>query len=384
LSRGIWSVLLAVGCASRFALEAEHAQLKKEVADAQARQRCAPKELALAEANLAFVELEFEQGDPRRAGDHLLEGLAASKVAAACPARPVEQPKAEPVKTVVATSGTDTDGDGVPDAEDVCITVPEDLDGFKDSDGCPDVDDDGDGVMDGVDRCPRDAEDRDGFMDQDGCPDPDNDGDGVPDAQDACPNEPGSPSSMGCAVRDRDGDGIPDTADQCPDQPETVNGYLDQDGCADNKPSRVEVTEKAIVIKQRINFATGKAIILPDSFPVLDEVAQAMKDYPKIKVEIGGHTDNVGDDTQNQRLSKNRADSVFEYLLSKGVPGPRMVTIGYGETRPIDTNMTEVGRQTNRRVEFNIVEGGLDQARPESPRPPPPAAPAPAPAPLPW
>ena len=84
-------------------------------------------------------------------------------------------------------------------------------------------------------------------------------------------------------------------------------------------------------------------------------------DAPNIKVEIGGHTDNVGDDAGNQRLSKSRADAVFEYLLAHGVRADRMLTMGYGETRPIDTNMTDAGKLANRRVEFVIMDNGLNQ-----------------------
>jgi outer membrane protein OmpA-like peptidoglycan-associated protein len=325
---------------------------------------CAPKDLALADANLDFAKLEFEEGDTRRAAEHIRIARDHAKIAAACAAPAAPEPKVEaPARitppVVVTPTVTDRDGDGVKDDEDVCPADPEDLDGFKDADGCPDVDDDMDGVPDTLDRCPREAEDRDNVEDADGCVDPDNDHDGVLDAADACPNEPGAPPN-GCPSRDRDADGVGDATDTCPDQPETRNGYLDEDGCPDTKPQRVEVTADQIVIKQRINFASGKATILPDSYPVLDDVAQAMKDYPNIRIEIGGHTDNQGDDAANQRLSKGRADSVFEYLLSRGISAQRMLTVGYGETRPIDTNMTESGRLNNRRVEFVIVNGALN------------------------
>jgi outer membrane protein OmpA-like peptidoglycan-associated protein len=193
-------------------------------------------------------------------------------------------------------------------------------------------------------------------MDADGCPDTDNDGDGVDDANDACPNEKGAIADRGCPQLDRDRDGVGDSVDACPDAPETMNGYSDEDGCPDTKPTRIEITEEQIVIKQRVNFATGKATILGDSFPVLDDVAQVMRDYPRLKVEIGGHTDNVGDEAVNQRLSKARADAVFEYLLTKGIPANRMMTVGYGEMKPIDTNSTDAGRLANRRVEFRITE----------------------------
>jgi outer membrane protein OmpA-like peptidoglycan-associated protein len=355
-------------------LQADRDALVHELDLARARVHCQPVDLALAEANLAFADVELDEGDARRAVEHLTDGRNHAEIASGCPAdapRETEPVPTAPIKVAPPkpATPTDKDGDGVSDADDSCPNDPEDLDAFKDADGCPELDNDNDGVSDSADRCPMQAEDRDNFEDADGCPDADNDRDGVADIEDKCPNEAGAAMDGGCPSRDRDHDGIGDEIDQCLTEPEVVNGYLDMDGCPDQKPSRVEITSEQIVIKQRINFATGKDVILPDSFPVLDDVAQAMKDYPKIKVEIGGHTDNVGDDNQNQKLSKNRADSVFEYLLSKGVAANRMVTIGYGETRPIDTNRTDEGRLNNRRVEFIIIGGGLNAAKPEQPAP---------------
>ena len=358
------ALLGMTGCASQALLAADFAALQQAVASAHERTNCAPQALALADVNLEFAKLEFDQGDTRRAAEHIAVAREQAKIAAACasPSAPAPIRAATPKAVVaapvpqVAPTPTDRDGDGVTDADDICIHDPEDLDGFKDSDGCPDLDDDGDAVPDHVDRCPRDAEDRDGTDDADGCPDPDNDRDGLLDLSDPCPNEAGPPGGTGCPSRDRDNDGVGDSTDACPDQAETRNDYLDTDGCPDTKPQRVEVTADKIVIKQRINFTTGKATILSDSFPVLDDVALAMKDYPALKVEIGGHTDNMGDDAGNQRLSKARADAVFAYLAAHGVSGFRMIAVGYGETAPIDTNMTDGGRMVNRRVEFLIVK----------------------------
>jgi outer membrane protein OmpA-like peptidoglycan-associated protein len=375
------------GCVSPAVLVAERDALKNQIEDARGRERCKPEDLAVAEANLVFAEVEFDEGDLARASQHLDVGRDVIRSALLCPVKAAPlppalppEPQAEPEpppKPVAAASPVDTDGDGVTDDLDRCPEDPEDLDAFKDSDGCPDLDNDGDGVLDARDRCPLDAEDRDKFEDQDGCPDPDNDGDGLADGLDRCPNEPGRGSLDGCPVKDQDFDGIDDVADRCPTVPETKNGYLDDDGCPDTKPTRVEITAEQIVIKQRINFATGKATILADSFGVLDDVAQVMRDYPKVRVEIGGHTDNVGDDNQNQRLSKGRADAVFEYLLQKGIAANRMVTIGYGETRPIDTNRTDAGKLNNRRVEFMIVQGNPGDPAPEAPRVPPQEEPSP-------
>jgi hypothetical protein len=86
-------------------------------------------------------------------------------------------------------SPPDSDEDGVPDEQDLCPLEPEDLDGYEDSDGCPEPDNDFDGILDAVDECPLDKEDRDGFEDEDGCPEYDNDKDGFSDVNDMCPNE---------------------------------------------------------------------------------------------------------------------------------------------------------------------------------------------------
>jgi hypothetical protein len=133
----------------------------------------------------------------------------------------------------------DADGDGVSDAEDKCPNEPEDRDGYKDNDGCPDPDNDGDGLKDGVDKCPNDAEDLDQFQDEDGCPEPDNDADGIPDLNDPCPNAAedgkGKKPTDGCpsSNEDTDGDGVPDARDKCPDEPEDRDGFDDYDGCPD-------------------------------------------------------------------------------------------------------------------------------------------------------
>lgn len=133
---------------------------------------------------------------------------------------------------------SDRDGDGVPDVLDQCPHQMEDLDGWLDADGCPDLDNDGDGIPDDVDGAPNQPEDFDGFMDADGIPDPDNDGDGVPDEDDDCPLSPedfdGVEDEDGCPETDADGDGIPDEDDQCPTEPENFNGVDDEDGCPDD------------------------------------------------------------------------------------------------------------------------------------------------------
>jgi len=132
----------------------------------------------------------------------------------------------------------DRDNDGIMDDKDQCVSDPEDLDGFEDSDGCPDFDNDQDGIADSADKCPTSAEDMDGFEDTDGCPDADNDKDGIPDDRDACPmkaeTKNGFKDDDGCPDEpDADNDGVPDSKDKCPDVAEDTDGFQDEDGCPD-------------------------------------------------------------------------------------------------------------------------------------------------------
>jgi outer membrane protein OmpA-like peptidoglycan-associated protein len=140
---------------------------------------------------------------------------------------------------VYAPDVRDEDKDGVPDAVDKCLGVPEDRDGFQDNDGCPDPDNDGDAILDKDDKCPNQAEDFDQFEDEDGCPEPDNDKDGINDINDACPMDPedgkGPKPKDGCPLSktDSDGDGVPDDKDKCPTDAEDKDGFEDDDGCPD-------------------------------------------------------------------------------------------------------------------------------------------------------
>jgi outer membrane protein OmpA-like peptidoglycan-associated protein len=105
---------------------------------------------------------------------------------------------------------------------------------------------------------------------------------------------------------------------------------------------------------QGIQFETGKAIIKPISFPILNSIAKVMRDNPEYKLNIGGHTDNVGEDAMNLTLSENRASSVANYLIEKGTDPMRITSQGFGETVPVNTNNSIKGRTRNRRVEFNV------------------------------
>ncbi|MFT3694823.1 MAG: OmpA family protein [Kofleriaceae bacterium] len=178
---------------------------------------------------------------------------------------------------------------------------------------------------------------------------------------------------------DRDNDGIRDDLDKCPDDPENYNGYQDEDGCPDSPadgafiddhdegctkagpkdgtdcPNGVIVGKTTIVTLGSIEFEFDKAIIQKRSYPILDNVAQALKDNPDIQlVEVQGHTDERGDDEYNLDLSNRRAAAVVTYLKGAGIDTDRLESQGYGETRPLSNEHNEKAWRMNRRVEFHI------------------------------
>jgi outer membrane protein OmpA-like peptidoglycan-associated protein len=117
------------------------------------------------------------------------------------------------------------------------------------------------------------------------------------------------------------------------------------------------VEAKEIRILERIEFETGKATLRSESIPVLEGVQRALGEHPEIrKVKVEGHTDNRGPDAFNLRLSRNRAKAVVAWLVEHGVASDRLISEGFGETRPLESNGTEDGRQRNRRVQFMIEE----------------------------
>ncbi len=259
----------------------------------------------------------------------------------------------------------DNDNDGVADSVDNCMNEAEDKDGFEDEDGCPDLDNDGDGVVDLNDGCPLVAEDMDGFNDADGCPDYDNDVDGVADSVDNCPDIAedldGFEDTDGCIDVDNDQDGILDTDDKCVNEAETFDTFEDADGCPDVKPVEVvEVVAAAItrdpIVLRGVSFHSGSANLTADSYDILDGVLASLLEWPEVKVEISGHTDSVGGESGNRRLSHNRAKSVMEYFEMQGVASTRMRAIGKGESTPVASNATADGRALNRRVEMRKID----------------------------
>jgi outer membrane protein OmpA-like peptidoglycan-associated protein len=122
-------------------------------------------------------------------------------------------------------------------------------------------------------------------------------------------------------------------------------------------PEEVEQVEIGKVIELRnVFFEKASATILPSSFPELDQLAGYLKGHPKIEIEIAGHTDSVGGDDYNLKLSADRASSISGYLQEKGIEAKRLLTKGYGKNLPVADNEALEGRQKNRRVEFKILK----------------------------
>jgi outer membrane protein OmpA-like peptidoglycan-associated protein len=244
---------------------------------------------------------------------------------------------------------TDSDKDGVYDGIDKCDDTPK---GYAvDDRGCP-KDSDGDGVVDGADKCPNTP--KGAKVDASGCP-TDSDGDGVPDGPDRCPNTPKGVKvdTSGCPV-DSDGDGVVDGTDKCPNTP--LGTKVDKDGCPvkEEPPKAAPLFQegKKSLVLEGVNFATNSDVLTPDSSETLDKVAASLKDWPDVKVEIGGHTDSRASTAYNHNLSHKRAVAVKNYLVSKGVDASRLEVKGYGESKPIADNKTEAGMAKNRRVEL--------------------------------
>lgn len=131
-------------------------------------------------------------------------------------------------------------------------------------------------------------------------------------------------------------------------------------------PARVEVRSDKIEIKEKIQFEYNKAVILPASYSLLDEIADIIKKNPHIKkLSIEGHASSEGNPQHNLKLSDDRAQSVRKYLVDKGVDAGRLTAKGFGAKRPIATNDTDEGKEINRRVEFLIVEQDITQKKVE-------------------
>jgi outer membrane protein OmpA-like peptidoglycan-associated protein len=285
----------------------------------------------------------------------------------------------------------DRDGDGIADDVDACPDVPGELQSDPAKDGCPIADKDHDGVLDVDDACPDVPGASNADPTKNGCP-LDSDEDGIPDTVDACPREAGvtstDPKKNGCPS-DRDGDGVADAIDACPDAPGVKSADPKQNGCPDDPdgdgikgaadacplekglpdpdpkqngcPKFVRVANDQLEITTQIQFKPygihKSETIAPVSAGLMNEIRDVIAQHPEIvKLEVQGHTDDMGTDAFNLHLSQERADAVRQWLVDAGIPADKLVAKGYGMWKPTADNRVRNGRTRNRRVQFVILE----------------------------
>ncbi len=182
---------------------------------------------------------------------------------------------------------------------------------------------------------------------------------------------------------DPDFDRIPTSEDKCPYQAEDYDGYLDKDGCPDlvnatdtvtvvkndtiivSKTDTVRVAEKqeatkiveyGVIALRSINFRTGSAVLTRSSYAPMDELAASLKKFPQVKLAVRGYTDKTGSKELNLKISQDRAQSVVNYLINKGISKKRLTAKGMGYADPISDNSTAEGRLLNRRVEIQRTD----------------------------
>jgi OOP family OmpA-OmpF porin len=216
------------------------------------------------------------------------------------------------------------------------------------------------GAMLGLLLCPNEAEAEEPMVeepvcaveppagalrDQNGCA-YDTDGDGVYDGIDLCRNTPEGVTvdRVGCPL-DSDNDAVADYLDLCPGTPEGV--IVDQDGCPLPGENLLSLTG--------VNFEFDKATLTPEAKSILEEAVTLLKDTDDVvEVRVEGHTDSIGTEAYNQDLSQRRAESVVNYLTSRGIDGRNLVAVGMGENSPVASNDSDAGRAANRRVDFVV------------------------------
>ncbi len=159
--------------------------------------------------------------------------------------------------------------------------------------------------------------------------------DAMAKAKALCPAVPVPPPAPCPEPLDSDGDGILDSADQCP-----------------NTPRGADVNSVGCWIVKGLRFDFDSAVVKPEYYPLLERVAEILRDNPSLRVEIQGHTDSIGPEEYNMQLSQKRAQAVADYLASHGISADRMTVVGVGEADPVAGNDTEEGRAKNRRVQI--------------------------------
>jgi outer membrane protein OmpA-like peptidoglycan-associated protein len=268
---------------------------------------------------------------------------------------------------------SDSDGDGVANGIDRCPNTA--VGAIVDAIGCT-RDSDGDNIVDGIDKCPDSPSGV--LVDAAGCP-RDSDADGIADGLDRCSATPrgATVDALGCPG-DEDADGVLDGLDRCPRT--SIGAPVNSRGCASGQqsrqpaaprpdtaaaapppvtptpespdPTRAAAPTGGPLVLEGVSFESGSARLQPGSYVELDSVAKVLLANSRVRVEIGGHTDNSGTPADNQHLSTLRAEAVRNYLVAKGVPFQQMVARGYGSTMPRTPDTTPQGRARNRRVEI--------------------------------
>ena len=261
------------------------------------------------------------------------------------------------------TKQRDRDNDGILDSADVCPNEP----GLLALQGCPDKDKDG--IKDSEDGCPEEF----GLKINKGCPDKDSDG--IIDKEDDCPEVPGLAKFKGCP--DTDGDGLQDKYDDCPNEPGPIINkgcpkvpgqdtvyiikyitdtiYIPLNNNLDTLPVYIKTAEDLKQVFKYVKFEFDKYKLTSASKSVLDQVANYMIRKNDLRIQLTGHTDDVASHKYNLKLSENRVEAVQEYLSDKGILKSRITIDWKGETIPIADNVTEQGREENRRVELEIL-----------------------------
>ena len=207
-----------------------------------------------------------------------------------------------------------------------------------------DGDDDNDGILNSVDKCPTTEAGK--SVNAEGCfIDGDDDNDGILNSVDKCPTtEAGkSVNAEGCFIDgDDDNDGVLNSIDKCPNTPKEVT-KVDADGC---------ITE----VNLHINFENASYDVDEQSHANIQRFVDFLKATPHYSAEIVGYTDSVGRESSNQKLSQNRANTVKDMIIERGVSENRVSATGMGEANPIETNDTAEGRAQNRRIEAKLTK----------------------------
>jgi OOP family OmpA-OmpF porin len=306
------------------------------------------------------------------------------------------EPLTEDTGKPEANKTKDRDNDGIPDDFDACPDTPGQPNPDPTKDGCPPPDRDGDGVLDAEDACPAVAGARNVDAAKNGCPE-DRDGDGVADAADKCPDVPGvasdDPAKNGCPG-DRDGDGLADHLDPCPDAKGAPDADPKKSGCPDDPDGdKIKWADDACPLEKgeasadprkngcpkagstgpaapaaepevgehvlfRVSKSTFEDIVNPPGDKLVRAIREALASAEVDHIEVQGHTDDSGEDRINDRVSVDRAETVREWLVRKGIPGDKLVAKGYSWSRPLADNRVRQGRQQNRRVQFVLIRRG--------------------------